>query len=191
MSSGTGNFTFLQNTIHGAAPIAQFYSSTKVCTFHGDGQIPNMYNQTSVDILVANISNDTYTKTEIDSTLSGYTNSIGLHNDFYSKAKMSIILVTYYNITEIQANYYDKVATDSLFSNIDLSNYYTKTEVDDIDNELSTLILNTCIKTEIDTQLTDYAAISYLQGNYMTTSSITEALMNNYASLALIGGVFL
>ena len=25
---------------------------------------------------------------------------------------------TYYNITAIQANYYDKVATDSLFSNI-------------------------------------------------------------------------
>ena len=61
---------------------------------------------------------------------------------FYSKAKMSIILDTYYNITEIQANYYDKVATDSLFSNIDLSNYYTKIEVDDIDNELFTSIFN-------------------------------------------------
>ena len=52
---------------------------------------------------------------------------------------MSIILDTYYNITEIQANYYDKVATDPLFSNIDLGNYYTKIEVDDIDNELFTL----------------------------------------------------
>ena len=62
MSSGTDNFTFLQNTIHGAAPTAQFYSSTKVCTFHGDCQIPNMYNKTSVDILVAYIYNDTYTK---------------------------------------------------------------------------------------------------------------------------------
>ena len=115
MSSGTDNFTFLQNTFHGGAPIAQFYSSTKLCTFHGDCQIPNMYNKTSVDILIADIYNDTYTKTEIDSTLSGYTNSIDLHNDFYSKAKMSIILDTYYNITGIQANYYDKVATGSLF----------------------------------------------------------------------------
>ena len=122
MSSGTDNFTFLQNTIHGGAPIAQFYSPTKVCTFHGDCQIPNMYNKTSVDILIADIYNDTYTKTEIDSTLSGYTNSIDLHNGFYSKAKMSITLDTYYNITEIQANYYDKVAADSRFSNIDLSN---------------------------------------------------------------------
>ena len=66
---------------------------------------------------------------------------------FYSKAKISILSDTYYNITETQANYYDKVATDSLFSNIDLSNYYTKVEIGDIDNELFTLILNACTKT--------------------------------------------
>ena len=87
---------------------------------------------------------------------------------------MSIILCTYYNITEIQSNYYIKTEIDSLFSNLDLSNYYTKSEVDDIDNELFTLILNTYTKTEIDTQLTDYATISYLQSNYMTTLPITE-----------------
>ena len=99
-----------------------------------------MCNKTFVYTLVADTYNDTYTKTEIDSTLSGYTNSIDLHNDFYSKAKMSIILDTYYNIAGIQANYNDKVATDSLFSNIDLSNYCSKIEVDDTDNELFTLI---------------------------------------------------
>ena len=88
MSSGTGNFTFLQNAFHGGAPIAQFYSSTKARTYHGDCQIPNMYNKTSVDILVAEIDNDTYTKAEIDSTLSGYTSSIDLHNDcFIAKLK--------------------------------------------------------------------------------------------------------
>ena len=99
MSSGTGNFTFLQNTFHGGAPIAQLYSSTKVCTFHGDCQIPNMYDKTYVGILSADIYNDTYTKTETDSTLSAYTNSTDLHNGFYSTAKMSVILDTYYNIT--------------------------------------------------------------------------------------------
>ena len=66
MSSGTYNLTFLQNTFHGGAPIAQIYSSTNVCTCHGDCQIPNMYHKTSVDILIANIYNDTYTKAEID-----------------------------------------------------------------------------------------------------------------------------
>ena len=80
--SGTDSFTCLQqNTFHGGAPIAQFYSSTTVCTFYGDCQIPNMYNKTHVSILSADIYNDTYTKTETDSTLSAYTNSIDLHND--------------------------------------------------------------------------------------------------------------
>ena len=111
-----------------------------------------MYNKTTVDILVADIYNDTCTKTEIDSTLSGHTNPIDLHNDFHSNAKMSILLDNYYNITDIQANYYDKVETDSLFSNINLSNYYYKIEVDDTGSELSTLILNTYTKPGIDTQ---------------------------------------
>ena len=57
---GTGNFVFRQNTIHGGQPIAQFYSSTKVCTFHGDCQIQNMYTKAYVDILIAEICNDTY-----------------------------------------------------------------------------------------------------------------------------------
>ena len=61
-----------------------------------------MDNKTSASILIANICNDTYTKTETDSTLSAYTNSTDLHIDFYSKAKMSIILNTYYNITEFK-----------------------------------------------------------------------------------------
>ena len=77
---------------------------------------------------------------QIDSTLSAYTNSLDSHNGFYSKAKMSIILETYYNKPEIQAKCYDKVAADALFPNIGLSNYYSKIEVDDIDNGLSTLI---------------------------------------------------
>ena len=84
--SGTDNFACTQNTIHGGQPIAQFYSSTQVCTFHGGCQIPNMYNKTSVDILIADIYNDIYIKTEIG----------------------------------------------TLFSNIDLSNYYIKSEIDTI-----------------------------------------------------------
>ena len=53
MIPGTDNFIFPQSTLHGGAPIAQFYALTKVCTFHGDCQIPNMYNKTYVDILTA------------------------------------------------------------------------------------------------------------------------------------------
>ena len=63
MISGIDMFAFRQNTIHGGAPITQFYSSTKVCTLHGDCQIPNRYNKTSVDLLSADIYNDVYIKT--------------------------------------------------------------------------------------------------------------------------------
>ena len=71
--------------------------------------------------------------------------------------------------------------------------FYNKTEVDAIGDELSALILNTYTKpevealisninltdyytkTEIDTTLSDYSTISYLQGNYMTSPSITHS----------------
>lgn len=59
-------FAFRQNSIHGGAPIAQFYSSTKTCTSFGGCEIPNVYNNTSVDILISDIYNDVYTCTEID-----------------------------------------------------------------------------------------------------------------------------
>ena len=125
-----------------------------------------MYNKTSVDILTADTHNDTYTKTEIDSTLSACTNPTDLHNGFYSKAKMSIILDTYCNITEIQANDYIKTEIGPLFSNIDLNNYYTKAEIDDIHKGLSTLILNTCTKTEVYTLLyTNYPSLSFIADN--------------------------
>ena len=55
-----------------------------------------------------------------------------------------------------------------------------------IDNGLSTLILNTYTKTEIDTSLSDYSTITYLQDNYMTSLLITQTLMNNYASVTFI-----
>ena len=64
MFSGTGSFAVRQNTIHGGQLMAQFYSSTKACTFHGDCEIPNMYNRTSVDILIADVYNDIYIKTD-------------------------------------------------------------------------------------------------------------------------------
>ena len=117
----------------------------KSVEFFGDLDIPNFYN-----------------KTEINSMLAG-----GGSTDL--------------------SNYYNKGQVDAIVANIDFSNnHYTETEVDDIDNELSALILNTYTKTEIDTTLSDYSTISYLQGNYMTSLSITQALMNNYAGITFI-----
>ena len=158
MLSGTDNFAFRQNTIHGGQPIAQFYSSTKICTFHGDCQIPNMYNKTHVGVLIADIYDDTYVKTEIDTLISN---------------------------TDL-SNYYVKAEIDTLFPNIDLSSYYTKSEVDDIDNELSTLILNTYTKTEVDTLLyTNYPNLSFTVDNFYSTTEIDSTLSGYTTSAQL------
>ena len=70
MISGTCDFAFGQNTSHGGQPIAQFYSSTGVCTCHGDCQIPYMYNKSSIVTLISNIYDDVYIETEIGTLFS-------------------------------------------------------------------------------------------------------------------------
>ena len=55
MFSGTDSFAFRQNTIHGGQPIAQFDSSAKACTFHGDCSIPTVCNKSSIDSVTTNV----------------------------------------------------------------------------------------------------------------------------------------
>ena len=63
ITSGTDNFAFRLNSLHGGTPITHFYSSTKECTFYGDCSIPNCYNKSSIDTFISNIYNDMYVKT--------------------------------------------------------------------------------------------------------------------------------
>ena len=62
-------------------------------------------------------------------------------------------------------------------SQIDLSNYYTKTEIDDLGNGLSTLILNTNNKRKTDILLTGYYNIGYLN----TQFGLKANSLNTYA----------
>ena len=128
----------MQHSSVGSQPIVIFNSLDKSVEFFGDLDIPNHYNKTELDSLLANIN----------------------LSDYYNKTEMDLIV-----------------------SNIDLSNYYTKTEIDDIDNELSTLILNTYTKTEVDTLLFDsssqvFSDISLinleLELNYKTAAQLAE-----------------
>ena len=57
---------------------------------------------------------------------------------------------------------YIKTKINNLIADINLSDYYNKTEIYDTDNELPTLILNTYSKHEIDTFFTDYYNTEYL-----------------------------
>ena len=49
---------------------------------------------------------------------------------------------------------------------MNLSDYYNKTEIKHIDNELSALIVNTCNKHEKVSSLTDYYNIEYLNTRF-------------------------
>ena len=60
---------------------------------------------------------------------------------FYNKSPIDTL------IPNTHDDVYIKTEFDTLFPNIDLSNYYTKTEIDDLDNELSSLVLNTYNKS--------------------------------------------
>ena len=109
MYAGTSGFAFLQTQQDGGQPIAIMSSLDRSIQFFGDVGIPNHYNKTEIDAIVANSN---------------------------------------------PSNYYNKIEIDAIVSNISSSNdHYTKTEVGDIDNELPTLILNTCTEAEVDTML--------------------------------------
>ena len=70
-----------------------------------------------------------------------------------------------------------------MFSNIDLISYYSKSEVDDIDNELSTIIFNTYTKTEIDTLLyTNYPSLPSTDDNFDAKAEIDSTLSDYIAS---------
>ena len=81
-------------------------------------------------------------------------------------------------------NFYNNREVCNLITNLNLINYYTKKQVDALIYNMN--LVGYYTKTEIDSQLTDYTTITYLQGNYMTTLSITETLMNNCATITLL-----
>ena len=103
-------------------------------------EVPKMYNKAYVDVLIADIYHYFDIKTEIGTLFSNLDVS----------------------------SYCFKTEIGTLFSYLDLSNYCTKSEVDDIDNGLSTLVLNTYTKTEVDTLLyTSYLSLSFIVDNFI------------------------
>ena len=89
----------------------------------------------------------------------------------YNKTYVYILIAGVYNVI------YIKTDIDTLFSNIDLSNYYTKSDVDDIDNELSSLTLNTYTNTEVDNLLyANYPSLSSISNNFYAKAEIDSTL---------------
>ena len=202
MYSAPNGISLLQHSSVGSQPIVMFSSLDKSVDFFGDLDIPNHYNKTEVDSLLAytgseNIdipnngislnfplamNNEPFLNPRVNGYYEMYSAPNGISLLQHSSVGSQPIVmfssldksVDFFGDLDIP-NHYNESSIDTLFSNIDLSNHYTKTEVDDIDNELSALILNTYTKTEVDTQLTDYTTLSYLQ-----------SLLNDYATISLL-----
>ena len=83
-------------------------------------------------------------------------------------------------------NFYNKAEVGNLITNLNLVNLHTKNQVDTLIYNMN--LVGYYTKTEVDTQLPGYATITYLQCNYMISISITETLMNNYASITFLVG---
>ena len=79
---------------------------------------------------------------------------------FYNKSFIGTLISNIYDDVYVKTEIY------TLFSNIDLSSYYIKNEVDDIDNGLSALVLNTYNKSEIYTFPADYYNIGHLNTHF-------------------------
>ena len=80
--------------------------------------------------------------------------------NFYNSSAIDGILSTIYN------DVYLKTYVDGLITTITIGNYHIKAHSYDIDNELSTLISNTYTKHDIDTCLTQYYDITYLNNSF-------------------------
>ena len=95
---------------------------------------------------------------------------------FYKKTEIRSILANQ-NFSDPNG-YYNQTEIDAIVPNINFSNnHYTTAEIYDTVNELSTLILNTYTKTEVDNLLyTSYPSLSLIAGNFYATPEMDSML---------------
>ena len=102
-------------------------------------------------------------------------------SNHYNKTEINSILANS-NFSDL-SNYYNKTQIDAIVSNINFSNgHYTKAEIDDIDNELPALIVNTYTKTEVDNLLyTNYPSLSCIADNFYAKTE-TDSTLSAYTT---------
>ena len=152
------------------------------------------------------ITTNFYTKESIDSTLNNYVQTSVLE-DYVKTEVLSNYVTTqtlnnYYTQNQVQtyiaaqlSNYYDKSTIDQKLAEIssggtiDLSNYYTKLEVDDLfknyynQSDISGLLEYYLLKDDFNTTLTNYSTTSEVNNlitaalsTYATTTYVDEAI---------------
>lgn len=119
---------------------------------------------------------DAYTKTEIDGKLAGafhYKGSVATVADLPATGNE---VGDVYNVLENGNNYaWDGTDWDSLSGIVDLSNYYTKTEVDDKFTDVYTKTETDALLDGKQNELTAGPGITILEDPYTGTTVITSA----------------
>ena len=211
--SAPNGISLLQHSSVGSQPIAIFNSLDKSVDFFGNLAIPNHYNKTEIDTFLTNTNLTGSENIDITNNEISLSFPLTINNEPFLNPRVSGYYEIYAAPNGISLLQHSSDGSQPIaifnsldksvefFWNLDIPNFYNKTEVDAIDDGLSALILNTYTKpevealisninltyyytqAEIDTSLSDYSTISDLQGNYMTPLLITQALMNNYAGI--------
>ena len=83
-------------------------------------------------------------------------------------------------ITQIYGEFYLKLEIDDLFTNTNISNYYDKSYIDYLDNEISTQFLNTYTKAELDSLLANINLSGYYDKTEMDVIVSNIDLSNYY-----------
>ena len=77
---------------------------------------------------------------------------------------------------------------DDLFTNINISNYYDKSYIDYLDNEISTQFLNTYTKTDLDSLLANIYLSDYYNKSEMGLI-VPNIDLSNYYTKTEIGDI--
>ena len=150
--AGTSGVILLQNIVDGTQPLAIMSSIDKSIEFVGDIDIPNYYNKTELDTLIANINlSNYYNKTEVDAIVA----NINLSN-YYTKTEVDDIdhelstrIVNTYTKTEVDTLLFTNYASISFIA-LTLQSYSTTDQITEADYN----------KTETDDLFTIYTSIA-------------------------------
>ena len=166
--------SFLQHNSDGSQPIAVFNSLDKSVEFFGDIDIPNRYNKTELDSLLANINlSDYYNQTEMDLIVS----NIDLSN-YYTKSEIDDINN---ELSNLILNTYTKTEADTLLFNSSSQPFSAISLINlelGLNYKTATQLAETCYnKAEVDKLITFDPNVVY------TKTEINSMLNNNYSSI--------
>ena len=102
--------------------LVNYYTKNQIDSLIYNTNLVDYYTKNEVDTLLYTnypsltfIADNFYSKTETESSLSGYTTPAQSHIGFYSKAKKNLVFDTYTTTTQLYDDFYSKLYIDNMF----------------------------------------------------------------------------